>query len=175
MAHFSPTQGNVGELWCSLSISSFLASLLPHSVQTEIARLKTFLLWLFSLHIIKNPPCPTGSSAIIVTARNASHFSLRLGLSGWFIIYRSGPFDGNASAVPLDYQMVKFNLAHLNAFAAFPLGALLQLGAGSFLLFNQPTEAAQLRDKQKVKMTLHLDSQFLNCYTILLLDGGFYP
>lgn len=77
--------------------------------------------------------------------------------------------------MPLDYQMVKFNLAHLNAFAAFPLGALLQLGAGSFLLFNQPTEAAQLRDKQKVKMTLHLDSQFLNCYTILLLDGGFYP
>lgn len=62
----------------------------------------------------------------------------------------------------LDYQMVKSNLAHLNAFAALPLGCVTQLGGGTFLLFNQPTEAAQLRDKQKVK-TPH------NSYTIILL------
>lgn len=104
--------------------------------------------------------CLPGSNAIIVTTWNASHFSLRLRLSGRFIIYCSAPFDGNASAVQLDYQMVESNLAHLNVFAALPLGCVTQLGAGTFLLFNQPTEATQLRDKQKVKMTLHHDSQF---------------
>lgn len=76
--------------------------------------------------------------------------------------------------MPLDYQMVKFNLAHLNAFAALPLGCVTLLGAGTFLLFNQPTEAAQLRDKQKVKTTLHHDT--LHFYTVILFCClGFLP
>lgn len=72
----------------------------------------------------------------------------------------------------LDDQLVKSNLAHLNVFVALSLGCVAQLGEETFLLFNQPTEAASLGDKQKVKLTLHYDSQFS---PLSLFLYGFLP
>lgn len=157
-AHFFPARENVGELYALCQ--SLPPSCFPSSTFNADRLLGwKLLLWFFIFFSsLKTRPVYLVPVRFIVTAWNASCFRLRLGLSDWFIIYRSAPFDGNASAVPLDYQMVKFNLAHLNVFAALPLGCVTQLGAGTFLLFNQPTEAAQLRDKQKVMTTLHHDS-----------------
>nr|XP_019942883.1 PREDICTED: uncharacterized protein LOC109629565 isoform X2 [Paralichthys olivaceus] len=77
---------------------------------------------------------------------------------------------GSVTLIPQDGALCSVNGSVVTGPRQLTQGSIIQLGSGTILRFNHPTEAAQLRERCQVQTDLHTESGMLSPFSLSLTD-----